>query len=88
MTDDGIVEKHPCQSCGLPIESGPYCPYCVDERGQLQRFEERFERMVQFAQRRDPEASEATLKAQTLAYMATMPAWRGHPELLARQREG
>lgn len=24
-----------CESCGMPIESGPYCAHCVDETGQL-----------------------------------------------------
>jgi hypothetical protein len=31
----------------MPIESGPYGQYCVDDHGKLQAFDERFERMVQ-----------------------------------------
>ena len=34
-----------CESCGMPIETGRYCGYCTDESGQLQSFDQRFERM-------------------------------------------
>ncbi len=70
-----------CESCGMPIETGPYCHHCVDEHGKLQAFEERFERMVQFQARRSPGATRQELEAQTLAYLATMPAWRDHPKV-------
>ena len=26
---------HGCESCGMPIESGPYCPHCTDADGAL-----------------------------------------------------
>jgi hypothetical protein len=39
-------EGEGCGSCSMPIESGRYCAYCVDERGELQPFETRFARMV------------------------------------------
>jgi hypothetical protein len=35
-----------CESCGMPIETGRYCPHCTDENGQLQSFDQRFERMT------------------------------------------
>jgi hypothetical protein len=75
------MSNHTCESCGMPIEAGPYCRYCVDEKGQLQPFEERFERMVQWQKKREPEASRFDLEKKTLAYMATMPAWRDHPRV-------
>jgi hypothetical protein len=65
----------------MPIETGRYCRYCVDQQGQLQPFEERFERMIAFQQRRTPEASRAELEAATRAFMARMPAWKDHPRL-------
>jgi hypothetical protein len=68
-----------CESCGMPIETGRYCSHCTDTEGRLQPFEERFERMVAWQARRDPEASREELERATLAYMATMPAWRDHP---------
>jgi hypothetical protein len=37
-----MTETHACESCSMPIESGRYCAYCVDERGELQPFETRF----------------------------------------------
>ncbi|MCB9564249.1 MAG: hypothetical protein H6709_20370 [Kofleriaceae bacterium] len=74
-----------CQSCSMPIESGPYCAYCTDADGHLQPFAERFERMVQWQARRAPDASRAELERQTLDFMATMPAWKDHPELQARR---
>jgi hypothetical protein len=72
-----------CQSCAMPIESGIYCHYCADEKGQLQPFEERLARMVQWTLREKPGLSPAEAQQQTLAYMAKMPAWRDHPELKA-----
>jgi hypothetical protein len=70
-----------CESCGMPIESGPYCSYCTDADGRLQPFEERFERMVDWQARREPQAPRAELEKATRAYMRTMPAWRDHPAL-------
>ena len=78
------MSNSPCESCGMPIETGPYCNYCVDESGKLQPFEERFERMVQWQARREPNASREALEKKTLAYMATMPAWKDHPRVRGR----
>jgi hypothetical protein len=44
-----------CESCGMPIETGRYCSHCVDADGNLQSFDERFERMVGWQARRHPE---------------------------------
>jgi hypothetical protein len=73
-----------CESCAMPIETGRYCAHCTDADGELQPFEERFERMVSFQSRRQPEATRADVEATTLAYMATMPAWRDHPRVRAQ----
>jgi hypothetical protein len=70
-----------CESCGMPIETGRYCAYCTDENGELQSFDERFARMVGWQERRHPEQSREEVEAATLAYMATMPAWRDHPRV-------
>ncbi|HTW08018.1 MAG TPA: hypothetical protein VME46_10930 [Acidimicrobiales bacterium] len=70
-----------CESCGMPIESGRYCSYCTDERGELQSFDERFARMVEWEMRRRPEAERGEVEVATRAYMARMPAWRDRPEL-------
>jgi hypothetical protein len=76
--------SHPCESCSMPIESGPYCQHCVDATGALQPFEERFERMIAWQQRKQPGASRAELERDTLAFMAKMPAWKDHPRVRAR----
>lgn len=73
-----------CTSCGMPIESGPYCEYCVDESGALQAFDERLTRMLQWTARHEPKLSPEARETMTLEYMRTMPAWKDHPELLAR----
>ena len=73
--------SHTCESCGMPIDNGPYCRYCLDEHGHLQDFDTRFERMVQWALREDPALSRAAAEASTRAYMAKMPAWKQHPRL-------
>lgn len=75
------MSQHQCQSCAMPIETGIYCQYCSDEKGNLQPFEERFERMVQWMSRQKPELSRDEAQRQTLAYMAQMPAWRDHPKV-------
>lgn len=72
-----------CESCGMPIESGRYCEHCTDQDGNLQPFEDRFERMIAWQARRTPEASRAELETTTLKYLATMPAWREHPRVIA-----
>ena len=77
------IQKTPCESCGMPIESGPHCSYCVDESGKLQPFDERFERMIQWTRRESPDISADDAEARTLAYMAKMPAWRDHPRVVA-----
>jgi hypothetical protein len=69
----------------MPIETGRYCSYCTDSTGALQSFDDRFERMVAWQARSQPEASRTDLEAATLAYMATMPAWRDHPRVAASQ---
>ncbi len=74
--------SHKCESCGMPIEAGPYCQHCVDASGQLQDFATRFERMVAWQQRRGSPRAQA--EQETIAYMATMPAWKDHPAVLAR----
>ncbi len=78
------MSNHTCESCGMPIEAAQYCQYCADENGNLQPFEERFERMVQWQSRREPTTPRADIEKQTLAYMASMPAWRDHPRVKAR----
>lgn len=70
-----------CESCGMPIETGRYCGYCTDETGQLQSFDERFERMTAWQARRNPGHSQEEIERQTLDYMASMPAWRDHPRV-------
>jgi hypothetical protein len=70
----------------MPIETGRYCGYCTDDSGELQSFDERFARMAAWQERRDPAASRQDIERQVLDYMATMPAWREHPRVLARLR--
>ena len=77
------MSQHQCESCGMPIETGPYCQYCVDENGQLQDFQARFDRMVGWAMQEGTK-DRATAEKETIAYMATMPAWANHPEIKAR----
>jgi len=74
---------HACESCGMPIDNGRHCPHCVDAHGQLQDFDTRFERMVQWALREEAGLSRADAEQRTLAYMATMPAWADHPRVQA-----
>ena len=77
--------KTTCASCGLPIEAGPYCQYCVDDEGNLQEFEERLERLSQWFRRTREGLTQAEAQAKALDHMATMPAWRNHPALLAHR---
>ncbi len=80
-----MADQHHCQSCGMPIESGIYCQHCVDASGNLQDFSTRFERMVSWQERRG--SGRADAERETIAYMATMPAWATHPEVIRRLAE-
>jgi hypothetical protein len=79
-------EKHPCESCSMPIESGTYCSYCVTSTGELQPFDERFEKMVGWQLRQKPGMSRADAERDTYAFMARMPAWKDHPRVIAALR--
>lgn len=81
-----MTTTHPCESCGMPIETGRYCAHCTDADGALQDFDTRFARMVGWAHREDPELSPEEAEQRTLAYMATLPAWRDHPRVVGRNR--
>ena len=70
-----------CQSCGMAIDSGSFCAYCVDENGKLQAFDERFEKMVGWLMRKTPALSREQAEQDTRAYMRKMPAWASHPAL-------
>jgi len=70
-----------CESCSMPVESGRFCRYCVDESGELQPFDVRFERMVQWMLKSDPALGRAEAESRTRAHMRTMPAWKDHPRL-------
>lgn len=80
MNNEGTV----CQSCSMPVETGPYCRYCVDENGELQAFDERLARLSQFMRNREPGLTDAESETRAVKHMATMPAWRDHPEVRAR----
>jgi hypothetical protein len=57
-----------------------WCRHCSTPEGDLQAFDERFERMMQWTMRRDGLERPAA-EAATRAYMRTMPAWQHHPAL-------
>lgn len=78
-----MTDQHPCESCSMPIETGRYCPYCVNDRGELQPFDERFEKMVGWQLRQKPGLARADAERETLAFMARMPAWKDHPRVRA-----
>lgn len=79
-----------CESCGMPLlEAADHargdlastlCRHCTDNAGQLQPFEERFERMTQWAMRQDG-LDRAVAEERTRQYMREMPAWKDHPAL-------
>jgi len=70
----------------MPIESGVYCSYCTDETGKLQEFEDRLARLTRWLVAQKQAASPQEAERKALAHMATMPAWRKHPKLLARRK--
>jgi hypothetical protein len=78
------MHSHSCGSCGMPIETGTYCQHCVDDRGNLQAFDERFERMVQWQMQNKPTLPRAQAESETLSYMSTMPAWKDHTRVVNR----
>jgi hypothetical protein len=79
-----------CESCGLPMATAEdhapghpesrWCRYCSTADGQLQPFEERFERMTQWSMRKRG-LDRAAAESATREHMRTMPVWRDHPAL-------
>lgn len=65
----------------MPIATGKYCAYCVDDKGNLQSFEERFERMVGWVTRNEPSTLRAEAERRTREKMKALPAWKDHPML-------
>jgi hypothetical protein len=65
----------------MPIETGRYCTYCTNADGQLQPFEERFEKMVSWQMRQNPGLPRAQAERETREFMSRMPAWKDHPAL-------
>ncbi len=86
MTENtGACHGGTCESCGMPIESGPYCRYCRDADGNLQVLTERLTRMSQWLRREESGLSDEQAQAKALDSRSSMPAWRDHPELLKRR---
>ncbi|MGH3396396.1 MAG: hypothetical protein ACRDPO_17080 [Streptosporangiaceae bacterium] len=56
----------------------------TDEHGELQSFDDRFARTVDWQARRSPGTARADLERQTLDNMGAMPAWRDHPGVAQR----
>lgn len=77
-----MTETTNCQSCTMPIESGPYCEYCATD-GELIPFEECFERMIQWTMRKTPKLERAEAERRTYAFMSERPAWKDHPRVVA-----
>ncbi len=70
-----------CESCSMTIESGPYCQHCSNADGTLIGFDECLTRFMQWTRRHEPGLSEDAARQKTLDYMATMPAWKNHPQI-------
>ena len=79
-----------CVSCGMPMSGAedhapghpesPWCTHCSQPDGDLQAFDERFERMVQWEVKVN-HRDRPTAETATRAYMKTMPAWKNNPKL-------
>lgn len=92
-SDETIQGSATCISCGMPMASAAdhapghpesaWCAYCSAPNGDLQSFEERFERMTQWEMRRKGR-DRASAEAATRAYMSAMPAWRDYPRLCGK----
>ncbi len=82
-----MSDTHNCQSCGMPVEAGPYCQYCADENGNLHSFEETVTRRSQFMKKQRPGINDEEAEEMTLGYMVTMPAWRDHPQLAEKMKK-
>ncbi len=80
-----MSETTNCQSCGMTIDDGTYCEHCTNDSGKLQSFDETHKRMAQWMLRQEQAATREEAEKKTLAYMATMPAWRDHPKVKAAQ---
>lgn len=72
-----------CESCGMTIESGPLCQYCKGPDGSLISFDECLERFVDWSMKKGQAKTRPEAEQKSLQYMATMPAWKAHPKVIA-----
>ena len=79
---------HPRSSQPSPVaaDAETYCSCCVTSTGELQPFDERFEKMVDWQLRQKPGLSRADAERDTYAFMGKMPAWKDHPRVIAALR--
>lgn len=80
--------QNSCHSCSMTIESGSLCRHCSDAEGALIPFDECFERFVQWSLREQGGGDREAAERSSLAFMATMPAWRDHPRVRAAREGG
>ena len=79
------MEPVRCESCGMPLEKVedhalgdpaiPWCRFCTTAEGRLQPRDERLERFTQWTMEHEG-LDRAAARAQAIAYMRAMPAWR------------
>jgi hypothetical protein len=85
MNTESIREGR-CDSCGMPLATAsdhaladpaiPYCGFCTKEDGTHQPRDERLEHFTKWAMKHEG-LDHDTAREQAIAYMATMPAWKG-----------
>ena len=83
-----MSDTNHCESCSMTIDDGTYCQHCTDDNGGLRPFDELYERMVQWTLRQEGAGSREEAERKTLGHMATMPAWRDHPQVRAALKAG
>ncbi len=73
------ITMESCQSCGMPLADAKpgemFCPYCVDESGQLRPFEQIFEGTVTGYFMAHLKMDRAGAEQAARQHLAKMPAW-------------
>lgn len=75
------LNLHHCESCGMPVQTRRYCPYCTDADGRLQSFEDKLADLIELRLSEHPWQTRQEAQQSTLDYMSLMPAWRDHPRI-------
>jgi len=82
-----MTHSHTCDSCSMPSKR-PVLSVLRQRAGRASALRGALRAHGSWQARRSPEKNREALEAETLAFMAKMPAWKDHPRSARQRSEG